>query len=273
MKVIIIGLVVVFAISPLFRVIVKNLHLVGIYSIVDIFTYIKYRKWDCFEEYGIHIFCGLFGHGKTLSMVHVANNLYKRYGNTIRFISNVDLKNIPYIELVNFQQLVDLGEIEDDIFQGTVVLIDEIENVLNNRNFAKFPMALLHVINQQRKKKVVFYCTSPRFFQIDKMMRQIATTVYVCDKYWRFQHIQAFDAWDYENAMNTRDIKCIKNIWWFVKNQDYTAYNTTQMISKNSAENFISNEESLKRIGEVVANPNAIMNRSRKSVRTQKKKK
>ena len=271
MKVVLIGLVVVFAISPLFRVIVKNLHLVGIYSIVDLYTYIRYKKWMEFNLYGIHIFCGLFGHGKSLSMVHVASNIYKQFGDSIRFISNVDLKNIPYVELVNFQQLVDIGEEEESKYQGTVVLIDEIENVLNNRNFAKFPLALLHVINQQRKKKVVFYMTSPRFFQIDKMLRQIATTVYICDKYWRFQHVQAFDAWDYENAMNTRDIKRIQNIWWFVKNQDYNAYDTTQMISKNSSENFISNEESLARIGEAVSNPNAITNKSRKLVKEQLK--
>lgn len=108
------------------------------------------------------MFCGKFGKGKSLSMVRQAEFLYKKYGDTITFISNIELNNIPYIPLVNFQQLVDLGETDSDI-QGTVVLIDEIENVLNNRNFAKFPIALLHMLNQQRKKHVVIYCTSPRF--------------------------------------------------------------------------------------------------------------
>ena len=115
--------------------------------------------------------------------------------------------------------------------------------------------------------------TSPRFFMIDKMLRQITTKVYVCDKYWRFQHLQAFDAWDYENSMNTRDIKRLSNVWWFVKNQDYKAYNTLEKVSKDSAENFISNEESLKRIGEAMSNPNAIQNRSKKAIRNQKIKK
>ena len=237
MKVIFIGLIVVYMISPLFRVIIKNLHLIGIYSVTDLILYIRYKKWLAFNYYGIDCFIGLFGHGKTLTMCHRARLLYEQFGDKIRFISNVELVNIPYIPLVNFNQLVDLGEGESD-YDGTVVLIDEIENVLNNRNFAKFPLALLHTINQQRKKHVYIMCTSPRFFMIDKLFRQITTKVYVCDKIWRFQHVQSFDAWDYENAMNTRDIKRLSNVWWFVKNQDYNTYNTEQMISKDSAENF-----------------------------------
>lgn len=260
-------------ISPLFRVIVKNLHLIGVYSFVDLYTYIRYKKWLDFNWFGIDCFIGLFGHGKTLSMIHRANIIYNQYGDKIRFFSNVHLNNIPYIELVNFQQLVDLGEEDKSDYVGNVVLIDEVENVLNNRNFAKFPLALLHVINQQRKSKVYIMCTSPRFFQIDKMLRQITTKVYICDKFWRFQHLQSFDAWDYENAMNTRDIKRMSNIWWFVKNQDYNAYNTLEKVSKDSAENFISNEESLRRIGESISNSNAIQNRSRNLIKSEKLKK
>lgn len=268
----IIGLVVVYAISPLARVIVKNLHLIGVYSFTDLYLYIKLKKYAAFNYFGIDCFCGMFGHGKTLTMCHRAREIYNQFGDRIRFISNVDLVNIPYTPLVNFNQLVDLGEDETN-YEGTVVLIDEVENVLNNRNFAKFPLALLHVINQQRKKHVYIMMTSPRFFQIDKMMRQITTSVYCCDKYWRFQHVQRYDAWDYENAMNTRDIKRVSNVWFFVKNQDYNTYNTEQMISKDSAENFISNEESLKRIGDAVQNSGAVINRSKKSIRQNKRNK
>ena len=150
MLVIIIALLVVYAISPLFRCIIKNLHMIGIYICVDLFLYIKYKKWLAFNYFGIDAFCGLFGHGKTLTMCHRARLLYEQFGDRIRFLSNIELVGIPYTPLVNFQQLVDLED-DADKFEGTVVLIDEVENVLNNRNFAKFPLALLHVINQQRK--------------------------------------------------------------------------------------------------------------------------
>ena len=272
LTVFIVAFSIIWIISPLFRCIIKHLHLTVIYAIVDAFLYVKYRKWERFNEYGISCFVGLFGHGKTLSMIHKATYLYNKFGDRIRFISNVKLNKIPYIELVSFQQLVDLGE-DDSEYEGTVVLIDEIENVLNNRNFAKFPLALLHTINQQRKKHTVIYCTSPRFTQIDKMMRIITTNVYNCNKFWRFEHIECFDAWDVENAMNFRDIKRLSNIWWFVKNQDYYAYDTEQMISKDSAEKFISNEEALNRIGEQTQNIGAVTNQSKSYKKSQRQNK
>lgn len=272
MKVLCVAVVVLFLISPLFRVVVKNLHLIGIYSVVDLYTYIKFKKWQDFNCYGIDMFVGMFGHGKTLSMTHRARLLYRQFGDRIRFISNYQLNGIPYTPLVNFQQLVDLGE-DDSEFEGTVVLIDEIENVLNNRNYAKFPLALLHTINQQRKKHVYIMCSSPRFFQVDKLFRAITTCVYNCNKHWRFQHVEVYDAWDYENAMNYRDIKRIGNTWWFIKNQDYNSYNTEQMISKNAAENFISNKESLAKIGEAMQNSGAVVNISKKSRRSARKEK
>ena len=153
MKFIFLGFVFIFLISPLVRCVSTHLHLVGIYSIVDIICYFKYQKWKEFNLYGIDIFIGMFGHGKTLSMTHRAEKIYKRYGDSIRFISNYKLENIPYIPLINFNQLVEIGEEDDQKFAGTVVLIDEVENVLSHRKFANFPLALLHTLTQQRKKK------------------------------------------------------------------------------------------------------------------------
>lgn len=267
---VIIAFIFLWLVSPFLRTIIKNIHLCILYSFIDVYLYFKNKKWEAFSEYGISCFVGMFGHGKTLSMVHKARMLYKKYGDRIRFISNIKLNGIPYIKLVSFQQLVDLGE-DNSTYEGTIVLIDEIENVLNNRNFAKFPLALLHTINQQRKKRVVIYCTAPRFFMIDKLFRAITTNVYNCNKHWRFQHIECYDAEDLEHAMNFRDIKRNLNFWWFVKNQDYNAYDTNQMISKDSAEKFISNKETLNNIGETVQNIGAVKNYSNSYRKSQRK--
>ena len=158
------------AFSPLARLVVKSPHLIGYYSVYDIISFIKYRKWKEFNYYGIDMFIGMFGHGKTLSMTHKARILYDMYGDSIRFISNYELINIPYIPLINFNQLVELGEENDTRYIGTVVLIDEIENVLSHRNFSNFPLALLHTLTQQRKKKVYILCSAQRFFMVDKLL-------------------------------------------------------------------------------------------------------
>lgn len=268
----IIAVCVIIFISPLFRLIIKNLHRIGLYSVLDIITYIKYKKWRKFNRYGIDLFIGMFGHGKTLSMTHQARLLYNQYGDNLRFISNYKLNDIPYIPLINFQQLVDIGEEEDNKYVGTVVLIDEIENVLSHRNFANFPLALLHTLTQQRKKKVYIMASAQRFFMVDKLFRSITTNVIDCNKYWRFQHCELYDAWDLENAMNYQMIRRFSNEWWFVRNIDYMSYDTSEMVKKTTAEQFISNEESLVRKGlDLMSNDNAVVNHSKKYLRQQKK--
>lgn len=271
MKIGLLVFLIAFAVSPLIRCIVRNLGRIYFYGIKDTIVYFKERKWEEFNYYGISMFIGMFGHGKTLSMTHKAQEIYARFGDKVRFISNYELKNIPYVPLINFDQLVDLGEKDDD-YVGTVVLIDEVENLLSNRNYANFPLALMHMLTQQRKKKVVIYCSAQRFFMVDKLWRSITTWVYDCNKHWRFQNMKSYDAWDMENALNTQLLQPQDNIWWFVRNIDYNGYDTSEMIMKGSAEDFISNEESLQRKGlELMQNEGAIRRPNKKRQRQLKK--
>lgn len=230
------------------------------YGVKDIYTYFRDKKWSTFNYFGIDIFIGMFGHGKTLSMTHKARKIYKQFGNKVRFISNYKLEDIPYIPLINFNQIVELGEQQDnDKYIGTVVLIDEIEDVLSHRNYASFPLAMLHSLTQQRKLHLYIMCSAQRFFMVDKIFRSITTNVIDCHKIWRLQNMRYYDAWDYENAMNTQLLKRMANIWWFVKDSDYAGYDTSQMISKDSAENFISNDEAIVRQGlDAMANLDAV---------------
>lgn len=258
---------------PLIGCIVKNPHRMILYGLLDTIQYIRKRKWEDFNLYGISMYIGMFGHGKTLSMTHQARLIYKAFGDKVRFISNYKLSDIPYIPLINFNQLVDLGEEEENEYIGTVILIDEIENVLSHRNFANFPLPLLHMLTQQRKKRVFILCSAQRFFMVDKLWRSITTNVYNCNKYWRLQHIEKYDAWDLEQAMNYENIKRQANIWYFVRNIDYNSYDTSEMVKKSAAENFISNDEALVRRGlDSVANNDAVVNHSKSYKRAHKAK-
>lgn len=260
MKLIIFILVVCWFLSPLFRCIVKNFGKVYFYGVKDTILYIKDKKWkDVNVGWGITCWIGMFGHGKSLSMCKRCQDIYDLYGDKVRFISNIHLKHIPYIELVNFQQLVQLGDEEESEFQATIVVIDEIEALLSHRNFSNFPLSLLNCLMQQRKLKIRIFCTAQRWFTIDKIWRSITTDIYDCNKYWRLQHVVKYDAWDYENAMNFNLIKPISNNWWFVTDKYYDVYDTSQMVSRQSSENFLSNEELIVRTGlDNMANPIAV---------------
>lgn len=269
MKIVLIIVAITWCVSPLVRCILRSFGYIYFYGIKDTILYFKERKWEDFNYYGIQMFIGMFGHGKTLSMSHKAQQIYDRFGEKVRFISNYELKNIPYIPLENFSQLVDLGEKEDD-YVGTVVLIDEVENLLSNRNFANFPLSLMHMLTQQRKKRVYILCSAQRFFMVDKLWRSITTNVYDCEKHWRFQNMKLYDAWDYENGINPQLLQAQDNIWWFVRDKDYNSYDTSQMIMKGDAEKFISNDEHLQRLGlDLMVNEDAIRRPNKKRQRKQ----
>lgn len=248
MKVLFVVFLILWVLSPFFRTFIKSFHLSCFYSVKDTIKYFKDRQWELFGHYGIDMYINMFGAGKTLSMTHKATQLYKQYGDSLRFISNYHLTDIPYIPLVNFNQLVDLGT-DDSDYVGTVVLIDEISTVLSHRNFSNFPIEMLSMLLQQRKRHIYIMCTAQRFFMVDKIWRSITTNVKDCNKIWRFENIKVYDAWDYENAVNPEMLKYLNNSWWFVRDRDYESYDTSEMISKQSAEDFISNEEAIVRKG------------------------
>lgn len=256
------GVIFVFVI-PSARCLVFNLHNVVFYCFYDVIDYFVKQKWKVFNEYGIDMFIGMFGHGKTLSMTHYVRKLYQRYGDSICIISNYKLFGIPYVPLQNFNQLLRLGE-EHQGYQGYVVLIDEIEAVLSNRNYADFPLALLSPLCQQRKLKIKIFCSAQRFFMVDKIFRSITTRVVDCNKFWRLQSMRFYDAWDYENAMNTQLLKPYGALWWFVRNKDFRAYSTEQQITEDMCKNFISNDVHLARLGlDNVVNEQAISRKSK----------
>ena len=106
MKFLILAFIIAFLVSPLIRCIVHNFALIYFYGVKDIILYFKEQKWKEFNYYGISMFIGMFGHGKTLSMTHKAQSIYEKFGDSVRFISNYKLENIPYIPLINCSKLI-----------------------------------------------------------------------------------------------------------------------------------------------------------------------
>lgn len=272
MTLIVILLIVVCLCMKFTQCVIFNAHNIIIYSVRDLWDYFRYKKWRNFSCYGIDMYIGMFGKGKTLSMVHTARRLYKKYGDKIVFLANFELKDIPCIPLVNFNQLLDIAENPREDVEGYVIMVDEIQSLLSHRDYAKFPLELIGVLTQQRKLHMYFMCTAQRFFMVDKIWRSITTNVIDCNKFWRFEHNSYYDAWDYENAMNASLIRRQFHDWWFVKNCDYNAYDTSQMISKNAASDFISNEEAIVRKGlDSTVNELAVKNHARSRKKALKK--
>lgn len=209
---------------------------ISCYSVKDLIKYIKTKGWKTWQGYGIHMYVGLFGHGKTLSAVRFVTQNAKKYN--LHVLSNIQLFDVEYEPLVNYQQIIDAPA-------NTIILIDEVSTLFNARSWKDFNMTLLFQLLQCRKQRKQLVCTAQRFAHVDKLLRDITSYVIVCNKTWRLQHNEYYDAWDYDNANNSSLISRLNNVWWFVPDNAFNSYDTSELIDNAKKTAFISNEEIL----------------------------
>ncbi|WP_313134327.1 zonular occludens toxin domain-containing protein [Anaerocolumna sp.] len=221
-------------ILPFLRCFIFNLHKIGYYGIKDIYNYFKYKKWKIWQGYGLNIYVGMFGKGKTLSAANYVISQAKRYN--LHVLSNIKLFDIPYEPLLNYQQIIESPE-------NTIILIDEVSTLFNARSWKDFNINLLFQILQCRKNKKQLVCTAQRFAHVDKLLRDITTYVIDCNKYWRFLSNTYYDAWDYENMSNAAMIRHVGKEWNFVADKWYANYDTSELIDNVKKTDFLSNEE------------------------------
>lgn len=240
------------------------------YGVRDLFYYIRHYQYDLCGSGELVAYTGLFGKGKTLSAVHKVVSAYRRYDGKkvwcsrrkkivtqrIKVISNVSL-SIPYEDFISLEQIVLAAERnreydnEHDTLTVTLVLGDEFSVQMNSRNFkTNIDPLFLNTILTCRHYYISLYYTAQRFGHVDALLRQVTSYVVECDKFWRFQRLNYFEAWDLENAANTQLVAPISKRCWFVKDKDYAAYDTLACVGNlkkaMKAGDMMSEEEILK---------------------------
>lgn len=149
-----VGAVIVLALFPAVRCAVLHpLHVLW-YGALDTFGYIRRKQYNLCHTGDLDIYCGYFGSGKTLSLVHKVTGLYEHYdGKTVwcprrkKFVtqrvlilSNVAL-SVPYEPLRSLAQVVAASKVnqdyddEHDTLTITIACVDELGVQLNSRSF------------------------------------------------------------------------------------------------------------------------------------------
>lgn len=222
-------------------------------KIIDLFNYLKDKEWKIFKGYGLHIYVGMFGSGKTSSMVHDAYIQARRYK---------DLTILTNMKLVNFPKHTKIIQMKDtnDIITAppnTLVLIDEISTVFNSRKYKTdgIPVPLLGMLLQVRKERKMIYATAQRFQHVDALLRQITFSVRDCTCWLgRWNWIYKFDAWDYENRTNPLiKIPVLSSSAFIQTNKIRNLYDTMEMVEEVKKMDFMTNEEILERQGNGLA--------------------
>lgn len=282
--------------SVCFRVTVLHpLAVIG-YFCKDTYKYFRYKQKRNLKTGELVAYVGLFGKGKTLSAVHlVVEKIYKKYNNLtiydsfrkkwvtqrIYVLSNVDL-SIPMVKFTGLKQIVELSEQmhkydeENDTLTCIVVLGDEFSVQLNSRSFkSNIDPLFLNTLLTCRHHHISIYYTSQRFSHVDALLRQVTSYVISCNKRWRFMVHEKYDAYALEKATDTTLVKPLKRFGWFIKDKDYSNYDTLACVdnlSKSCKEgDMMSSAEILAAIGEQQVQMDAVTTPSRKFVKASKR--
>jgi hypothetical protein len=254
------------AVFPVLPFIVTHIDKVVHWGIHDIYLYFKHKRYNECRDFGrVITICAdgssVFGSGKTLSGVHSLRFLYEKYDGLevwnpseerfvtqhIHIVSNVELTDIPYTPFTNEKQLIEVEQPEMDV---TFFFLDEASTIWNSRNYKdNISHELLTNLLQCRKNKIALITTSQRFIFQDKLIREITSVVWQAKKMWRIQQLKTYDAFAMENCANPMLLKPLATSFWFIKDDDFAAYDTNAVVErlkkKNEEGGFISNAEIL----------------------------
>lgn len=193
-----------------------------------------------FEEYGMRMYTGPQGSGKTASMVEQLDRWHKEYPN-LMIVTNFDYK---YADK-QIKSLNDLLTMRNGT-SGVVFAFDEIQNEFSSMASKDFPENLLGVITMQRKQRIKILSTSQVFNRVAKPLREQCYEVCECRTYWgRWTRTKCYDADEYLKFMNSTDKdrkrRKVKMKWKhsFVQSDDFrNHYDTYSVIKRLSRKGF-----------------------------------
>lgn len=208
----------------------------------DIYRFFKYPRKV--HLYGIWMFCGLYGQGKTMALTEYLTRMRKRYGDKIYICTNYGFKDEDF-PLTHWRDL--LGEYDKPVIFG----YDEIQNEFNSRDYQNFPFELVTMLTQNRKgngKQIVG--TAQRFGRVDKTIRELCTHVIECRRgyFGRVTKTRKYDVEDYEQYLSEVDVmkkrKIPKVKYKFVQTDALrNAYDSYQMLQSAKTRQYVSQAE------------------------------
>lgn len=207
------------------------------YFVYDICTYFYYKKYYVFYGWGVHLFTGKFGQGKS-SLATIETYEYCKKYPKLHVLTNLELKNFPV-----HTKILPL-KTSDDILRApknTIVLIDEIGSIFNSRDFSSgkkaVPKAVYQHLVQCRKRNMMIFGTVQRYNLLDKQIRDISATVTTCSAspkhpFTRMLTGLIYDTDEYESFVNNTLYRPrVSDIKVYIQKDMYRSlYDTRELI-------------------------------------------
>lgn len=220
--------------------------LLNVLVLLPLLLYRKMRdvKETPFRLYGIYGFFGLPGKGKTMAMCKYLADMRKKHGNDIYIMTNFFYKDQDF----PFTTWKDLLK---DYDKPLIVAWDEIQNEFNSRDFQNFPISLLTLLTQVRKKNgIQILYTAQRWHFVDKNFRTLSFGCYDCSTILGCYTVaKRYDPIDYDNLCSQSDYdkrRRIKPETWFAFYQSpelRECYDSFQMLESAKSKEYLSRNE------------------------------
>lgn len=237
-----------------------------------------YFNWSqIFNGWGIHLFVGKFGAGKTSLMVAEAYELCRKYPQ-LHILTNINIKNFP-----DYTEILPLNTAQDILNapKNTLVLIDEIGTIFNSRDFSggkcAVPKPLFQHLCQCRKRRMMIYATVQRFNLLDKQIRDITADVTACHTHFKhpFCRIQTGYTYDIEEYELYSENKAytpaqMYNRTYLQTNKRRQLYDTSQLVTNMLQKEYLSDEEILANREGIEPNTQPLDRKQKKSIRKRK---
>ena len=188
---------------------------------------------DRFNTYGIHIFCGEQGSGKSIAAVHFLKCI-KEKNPLCKIGSNIDIDIMDS----SIEDLTDIIGVNNGEL-GQVLFIDELQNWFSSMESKNFPPEMLTEITQQRKQAKCIVGTSQVFTRLSKPIREQITLLYKPTTIAGALTIVRVFQCHVDQEGNLENQKCIK-IYGFVHDDELrTAYDTYNKVERLINKGFV----------------------------------
>lgn len=244
------------------------------YFLYDFLVYLFLQQYKEFTGWGIHLFVGRFGSGKTSSAVHYV------YQQCLKF---QDLSILTNIKLTNFPKWTNILQLNtsEDILKAPdncIVLVDEIGTIFNSRDFSSgkqaVPKPLFQHLCQCRKRHLQILGTVQKYNLLDKQIRDISADVTVCKSFpvhpfSRFVSNYVYDVDEYDLYMSNRMYtpRSFSSDLYIQSNLCRNLYDTSELVDNMLNKEYLSDKEILENRGETVVNNAPWSRKERKKIK------
>lgn len=237
----------------------QNIRLFPVYLLYrwyDFLVYVYYNKNRLFYGWGIHLFTGKFGSGKTSLMSIKAYDLCEKYPQ-LHVVTNIKLSNFP-----EHTKILPLNSPEDILNApvNSIILIDEIGTIFNSRDFSSgkrsVPKPVFQHLCQCRKRHLMIFGTVQRFNLLDKQIRDISATVTECHSSGKHPFTRkltgiCYDIEEYEAfTQNPMYVPHVYDTYVKIFTEQYRhLFDTSELVSGMLKMDYLSDEEILRNQG------------------------